>query len=224
MKLKFFSAIFVVTFNRTIDAFQLAPRSLSTKPRRSSGVLSGLADFLQGRGGEFVKMGGKEDAGAFGPPVVLLGGFPSSMATDEFADMVADAAPKAWQRGLKVHRVTSQGLDLSVGELLDLAATAGTSGRSSASSQNQFIVTSGEEEVWDVPVLYFSGVEIDDFRSVSKLIFSELFAETGQRAAMAKAVPPAVGKVAKQMFEEIRRDHTEAMAKLGELDSSRRTQ
>jgi len=221
MKFGIFNAILAASYLRAIDAFVASLHTFPTTQRRSSGVLWGLADFLQGRGGEFIKMGGKEDAGAFGPPVVLLGGFPLTMATDEFADMVSDAAPKAWKRGLAVHRITSEGLDLSVGELLDHAATTGTSSSgSSTNGQNQNSAMGGAEEVWDVPVLYFSGVDNDDIRCVSKLIISELYAETGQRAATAKAVPPAVGKVAREMFEEIRRDHTEAMAKLTELDSS----
>jgi len=170
-----------------------------------------------------VKMGGKQDVVSFGPPVVLLGGFPLSMETDEFADMVADAAPQAWQRGLVVHRVTANGLDLTVGELLNHTAAAAVKPRSDSSQRaNKNGLLGGDVAVWDVPVLFFSGIENDDIRSISKLIIAELFEETGQRAAMAKAVPPAIHKLAGQMFEEIRRDHTEAMAKLTELDSSRR--
>ena len=194
------------------DAFKLPTPSAKVQPRS---VAWGLADFLQGRGGDFVKMGGKQDVRSYGPPVLLLGGFPLIMETEEFENMVADAAPRASKLGLGVHRVTIESLGLSVEELLDAASVG-------SSSVHRPKLVGGTAEAWDVPVLYFSGMDNGDIRSVSKLILSELYEETGQRAAMAKAVPPALSKLARQMFEEIQTDHTEALAKLAELDGSRR--
>ena len=50
---------------------------------RSRVPMFGFGDFLKARSGQFVRMGGPKDAGAFGPPVVILAGFPHSMDTKE---------------------------------------------------------------------------------------------------------------------------------------------
>ena len=115
--------------------------------------------------------------------------------------MVADSAPRAWKSGLSVRRLEEGWLDRPIASVLAEAAAA------AATSSNDETPSSPRR----TPVIYFSGVSNEDIRGISRLVASELFAETGQRAAVAKAVPPAMGRSTRQIFDEVSGDHEEAL-------------
>ena len=189
----------VVLVARTSNAFGLGR---TAAPARTTCLTAGPFEFLRGQGGsEFVKVGGKDDQPAFGPPVILLGGFPVTIADEELSDMVSDTAAQAWKQGLSVVRVKGAMFDQTLAEAL--VDAVGTSGVRCAS---------GIEPGLETPVILFSGISNGDIKEISRLLLSELFAETGQRAAIAKAVPPAMGKEIRQLFDEIGGDHRDALA------------
>ncbi len=66
---------------------------------------------------------------------------------------------------------------------------------------------------WDTPVVLFSGLSNNDIRVLARVLVGSLFASRGRKAAVAKAVPPAMRKSMLQLFEEIARDHEEAISK-----------
>jgi len=181
---------------------------------RSINIRFGLGDLFHGRqsndeeGAKFVKIGGAEDENAFGPPVLLLGGFPKTIETAEVRDMVSDEAPLVWQRGLAVVRVTPAMLDQTLQDVLEETAAK--------KKTTQLDAAEKDAQEWGVPVIFFSGMGNGAVRRVSRLVLGELYAENGQRGAVARAVPPAMEKSCGQLFGEIVDDHRDILAKMSE--------
>jgi hypothetical protein len=65
-----------------------------------------------------------------------------------------------------------------------------------------------------IPVLYFSGFRNQEMMNVYNILGKEIYEETGgqSNAACAKAVPNAMQKPLRQVFDEICGDHSNAIA------------
>ena len=66
-----------------------------------------------------------------------------------------------------------------------------------------------------MPIVYFSGMPNGDVKAAAAAIIGRVFEETGQRAGLAKAVPPAMEKLLGDLLGEIEGDHQDALARLG---------
>lgn len=177
-----------------------APRFNTALPM---GLMDSLSGFLNQRQGDFIKL---EQSEVFGPgPLLLLYGAPSGIDDQEIADMLEDGAPKAWQKGVRVHRLspTSLQLDEPMEVVLEeLAATAKSP-----------LSTPTKSETLAVPVLFFSGFANEEMMAVYDILGKEIYRESAGLAspACAKAVPNAMAKPLRQVLEEISGDHTDAM-------------
>jgi hypothetical protein len=200
---------------RNVAAWTTAPRlqaktlrSLRNTPSaRSMGLLDSISDFLQNRDGDFAKL---DSAGeVFGPgPAVLLYGVPPGVTDDEIQDMVQDAAPVAHSKGCRLCRVTDDMLDQSLQDALEHAAA----GKMQASTNTMTIAPL--TTAMAIPVLFFSGFQNDEMRSLYNMLGKEIYEETGGHAsaACAKAVPNAMQKNCLQVLQEISGDHEEAIS------------
>lgn len=161
--------------------------------------ISVFSDFLKKRGGQFFKMGGPDDrkSNLVGPPTILLGGFPLNL--DLVQSQLESCSPHLpWNKGVIRHLPPSlyeETLSAALDKIRSLPA----------SPTNQ--------ENWVTPVVFFSGIENDDLKALARVLVGTLFAETGIKAAVAKAVPPALSKQCRTLFGEIASDHEEAMAR-----------
>jgi hypothetical protein len=183
-------------------------RSIRNTPSaRSMGLLDSISDFLEDRQGDFIKL----DSGGevFGPgPAILLYGVPPGVTDDEIQDMVEDAAPVAHSKGCRLCRVTDDMLDQSLQEVLEQVA----SGKVQRSPNP--VTIAPPTTAMAIPVLFFSGFQNDEMRSLYNILGKEIYEETAGQAsaACAKAVPNAMQKNCLQVLQEISGDHEEAMA------------
>jgi hypothetical protein len=182
-------------------------RSIHNTPSaRSMGLLDSISDFIQDRQGDFAKLdsGGK----AFGPgPAILLYGVPTGVTDDEIQDMLEDAAPVAHSKGCRLCRVTDDMLDQSLQDTLEKAAA----GQMQAS--HNYVTIALPTTAMAIPVLFFSGFQNDEMRSLYDILGKEIYEETAGQAsaACAMAVPNAMQKNCLQVLQEISGDHEEAM-------------
>jgi hypothetical protein len=170
------------------------------------GLLDSISDFVQNRQGDFTKLdsGGR----AFGPgPAILLYGIPSGVTDDEIQDMLQDAAPAAHRKGCRLCRVTDDMLDQSLQDTLENVATG-----KMYTSPNHATITLPTTAM-AIPVLFFSGFQNDEMRSLYDILGKEIYEETAGQAsaACAMAVPNAMQKNCLQVLQEISGDHEEAM-------------
>jgi hypothetical protein len=178
----------------------------NTPSARSMGLLDSISDFVQNRQGDFTKLdsGGK----VFGPgPAILLYGIPSGVTDDEIQDMLQDAAPAAHRKGCRLCRVTDDMLDQSLQDTLENVATG-----KMYTSPNHATITLPTTAM-AIPVLFFSGFQNDEMRSLYDILGKEIYEETAGQAsaACAMAVPNAMQKNCLQVLQEISGDHEEAM-------------
>mmetsp|Transcript_22703 Transcript_22703/g.46525 ORF Transcript_22703/g.46525 Transcript_22703/m.46525 type:complete len:203 (+) Transcript_22703:135-743(+) len=158
--------------------------------------------FFKAKTGKFFKMGDKEDANAFGgPPVIILGGF--SMTMSNVKKIVEKSAPKAWERGIIVRRAEAKSDEMKISDFLN----------ESAAGDWDDVDSAVIGDIWVTPVVFFSGINNEDLRLIARGLVGTLFQETGSQAAVAKAVPPAMEKTVGDLFREVSRDHSEAVAK-----------
>jgi len=170
-------------------------------------VGSQFMDFLKSRGGQFLKIDSSRDSKPFGIVSIFLKGV--NIPLSEIKDVIQESAPLAWERGIPVFRIRP---DCPVDYLLEDALNAISKGSGPSSSPiflcDDYIVDNSVE----VPIILFSGLENDVVRAVSRSLVQRIYATTGQRAAVAKVVPPAMKKSLRQLFDEISGDHIEAIA------------
>jgi hypothetical protein len=171
------------------------------------GLLDSIPDFLQDRQSDFSKL----DSGGevFGPgPAVLLYGVPQGVTDDEIQDMVQDAAPVAHSKGCRLCRVTDDMLDISLQDALEHAAA----GKMQTSTNP--VTIDPLSTAMAIPVLFFSGFQNDEMRSLYNILGKEIYEETGGQAsaACAMAVPNAMQKNCLQVLQEISGDHEEALS------------
>ena len=189
----------------------------------------GLLDrFLGKREGDFVKLESSLDT--FGPgPAILLYGCPAGVTDDELRDMIEDGAPDATTkaaggvicRRLGVDATSTSLLDMTVKEALEQVVKEGNESEGGISESG--IVGGVEnpcEQQAPCPVIYFSGISNAEMMATYRIISSEIYEETGgaANAACAKAVPPAMDKLLRQVIEEITGDHLDAISPDDGLD------
>jgi hypothetical protein len=145
------------------------------------GLLDSISDFVQNRQGDFTKLdsGGK----VFGPgPAILLYGIPSGVTDDEIQDMLQDAAPAAHRKGCRLCRVTDDMLDQSLQDTLENVATG-----KMYTSPNHATITLPTTAM-AIPVLFFSGFQNDEMRSLYDILGKEIYEETAGQASAACAM------------------------------------
>lgn len=190
--------ILAATTIRSATAF--VPLGRPRPPVRLYGLLDNVRDFLSQRDGDFVKL--QDSDKPFGPgPFLVAYRVPTGIKDDELQDMVYDTLPRlSWVR---LDEVPPN--DLTLQESLDLLASG--KGLPSATSD-----TNEQEVAPDVttPVLFFSGLSNPDMMRVYNLMANEIYLESQQQAACAKAVPNAMDKSLRQVLDEIASDHRDA--------------
>lgn len=215
MFLQIYVLIISLLQGRNAAAWTTAPRlQAKTLPSirnassaRMMGLLDSISDFLQDRQGDFAKL----DSGGevFGPgPAILLYGVPSGVTNDEIQDMLQDAAPVAYSKGCRLCRVTDDMLDQSLQDALEKVAA----GKMQVSPN--YVTIALSTTAMAIPVLFFSGFQNDEMRSLYNVLGKEIYEETAGQAsaACAKAVPNAMQKNCLQVLQEISGDHEEAMS------------
>ena len=172
---------------------------LPSRARPASARYGILDAFFQR---DFIKL---EDAAALcGPgPMLVAYQMPRGIVDEEIYDMVDDVTGKS----CVLARVENENdlLDRPLREALDvLFQNKGTADAPSPALLEQ------ESEV---PVLLFSGFANPDMMAVYNLLGREIYEETGGRAnaACAKVVPKALDKPLRQVLDEIRGDHRDAL-------------
>eukprot|EP00550_Attheya_septentrionalis_P000703 CAMPEP_0198289318 /NCGR_PEP_ID=MMETSP1449-20131203/7544_1 /TAXON_ID=420275 /ORGANISM="Attheya septentrionalis, Strain CCMP2084" /LENGTH=264 /DNA_ID=CAMNT_0043987627 /DNA_START=116 /DNA_END=910 /DNA_ORIENTATION=+ len=191
---------------------------------RKMGLLDNMLDkFLGNRENDFEKID-KADP-AFGPgPILLMYFVPSGITTEEVYDILADGAPLACRQslGVQVARInssTSQLLDQSVSDALNqIVLNQEESDGAPKTIELTQITPIGAtttstcgEESGRCPVLYFSGFGNEEMMATYNILGAEIYQETGDTVACAKAVPNAMNKSLQQVLEEISGDHADAM-------------
>ena len=187
--------------------------------RQSSQLQMGLLDrFLGKRDGDFVQLESSLDT--FGPgPAILLHGCPAGVTDDELKDMIEDGAPEATKAGVggvicrRIDAASTSLLDGTVQDALDTVVKEGRTGSSES------VAGGGATSQPPCPVIYFSGISNAEMMATYRIISSEIYEETGgaANAACAKAVPPAMDKLLRQVIEEITGDHLDAISPDEEL-------
>lgn len=173
-------------------------------------------NFLRSRGGQFFKMGSEQDLDAFGPPAILLHGIP--LPLDVCQGIVSEALDIELQDiqdgGLAVAHLSAAAYGQSLETVLEAASISTSTAPPSATGyfQDAAPIAAG---VSAVPIVYFSGMPNGDVKAAAAAIIGRVFEETGQRAGLAKAVPPAMEKLLGDLLGEIEGDHQDALARLG---------
>lgn len=170
-----------------------------------------VPDFLKGRQNDFVRL--EESGSVVGPgPMVLLYDVPSAIDDEEFRDMVSDGA--AIQDCI-LHRINIGEPELTLGSdfsaLLDMPMKQALEQLASSQSA-QFAVAQGGAP--SNGILFFSGFSNTAMMDVYKIMSQEIYQETGgtNAVACAKAVPNAMQKPLRQVFDEINGDHQDALS------------
>jgi hypothetical protein len=234
----------------TVDAFSPPPtlmrrriimassssNMMILKTRRSSvlfkmGLLDDMmAGFLNKREGDFVRLDDDNAGDIFGPgPLVVLYNVPAGVTKEEIQDMMADGAPQAFAKGIKLYRINSsstgteredddptvldQPMQQALENMMMMAETFSSSNSlDDASFQGPTLLTTSMAD--PVVVILFSGFTNAEMLAAYNILASEIYQETQQSIlpACAKAVPNAMQKPLRQVLEEIGGDHQEAMS------------
>ena len=146
-------------------------------------LLNPIAKFIQGRQGQFVKMGSSQDESvSFGPPGLIMIGFPDELSIEIVRDVVATAAPKAWADGMAVANLRQSDLGSTLRTLLtDLDSLAAEEDGSSPRAR------AGPGDLESVSILFFSGMSDDDLRSIARAVATVAWQEHSVRPAVSKA-------------------------------------
>lgn len=215
IKVSVLQILAVVAFQmaRTCRALIVTPACHRMPPSStclSMGILDSISSFLQDREGDFVKL---EDSGtAVGPgPLLLLFNLPPTILieSEEVKDMVEDGAPKAFQQGVIISRISSNNAEILDKPLLEaLQQIVDDAGVVGVGSDSDSFAATGKSSV-----LYFSGFSNEEMMSTFNIIGKEICEETGGSIypACAKAVEKAMEKPLRQVLDEISGDHEEAM-------------
>lgn len=199
------SAFFAPTLHRRV----VTPRVMTPL---SMGILDSISSFIKDREGDFVKL---EDSGsAIGPgPLLLLFNLPQSIQIedDEFSDMVEDGAPRAFSSGAIIARINwndASVLDMPLSDALEQIV------RDKGVAKCDDTEVASDDTKDGCPVLLFSGFSNEEMMATYNIVGKEIYEESGGSVnpACAKAVPNAMGKPLRQVFEEIGGDHEEAMS------------
>ena len=182
------------------------------------GIIKRVSSFFNIRSEDFVPIETMDDK--YGPPVILLFGFPEGIDDYEIQDMVSDGAPLACasEYGVKVKRINDYGansiwLDFSMRDVLQRVMDE----RSDEKTVFNVDVSTAESirhSDWQpsCPVVYCSGLSNSEMMATYRIIAREIYEETGgAQAACAKAVLPAMDKSVRQVITEIAGDHIDAM-------------
>ena len=173
------------------------------------GLLDSLSNFLDDRGGDFIKL---EDSETFGPgPALLLFNIPSNILDDELIDMLSDGAPRASRKGISMARLRS-GDDILSKSLKDALQAIVEQPKSISTD----VLSTDGGLLSNCPVLLFSGFSNGEMMESYKIIAGEIYQETAgnSNAACAKAVPNSMEKQLRQVLEEISGDHQDAMKEI----------
>lgn len=186
------------------DGFAVYSRtrgSAAGPPFLRMGILDSLSNFLSSRDGDFIKL---EETETFGPgPLLILYKIPPGIEDDEIKDMLSDGAPNASQKGVKLARIASDKNEI-LKCTLEEALTSFVE-KDPNKDDKETLSRSG------CPVLFFSGFDNKEMMATYDILGSEIYAESGEASACAKAVPNAMMKSFGQVLEEISGDHKDAM-------------
>jgi hypothetical protein len=172
------------------------------------GLLESMSNFLENRGGDFIKLDGGERE--FGPgPLLLLYNVPFGIDDAEIQDILSDGAPIAYRKGCRDYRLVGDDnilLDLPLGECLEKIA-------GSEAPVPESFVTTAATVTSGFPVLIFSGFRNNEMMDTYNILGSEINQEAAGQVipACAKAVPNAMSKPLRQVLEEIGGDHQNAV-------------
>jgi hypothetical protein len=200
-----------------------------------------IPEFLQKREGDFVRLE-KESTKAYGPgPMIVLYNVPSTIADDEFRDMIADCTTPDSAKRCVLHRIDHYctGPTDSREESASSSTTSSLHSSTTAADKRVSLLALSVEEALQkilkdpsLPptmaeknaeesttalskngVLFFSGFSNHDMLAVYKIMADEIYQESGGRnnVACAKAVPNAMQKPLGQVLDEICGDHQQAV-------------
>jgi hypothetical protein len=205
----------------------------------STALQMGILDFFKTRQNDFIKL--QESQDIFGPgPLLLAYNVPTNIKDEELEAMMEDGAPvatetagKKYNSGIKIHRMYPRDLeqmekaDATVLQVLEHAMepTAVSSPPPHPATMDDDATPEFLEKNMDdrddpntnintsIPILYFSGISNQEMMQCYNIIAREVYEETNGMAnpACAKVVEPAMGKIFKQLVEEISGDHAGAM-------------
>jgi hypothetical protein len=163
---------------------------------------------------------------------------PTNIKDEELEAMMEDGAPvatetarKKYNSGIKIHRMHPRDLeqmekaDATVLQVLEHAMepVAVSSPPPHPATMDDDATPDFLGEIMDdrddpntntsIPILYFSGISNQEMMQCYNIIAREVYEETNGMAnpACAKVVEPAMGKIFKQLVEEISGDHAGAM-------------
>jgi hypothetical protein len=185
----------------------------------SSLQMSSFWNRLTGTGdqqGDFVKLN-PQDGQEYGPgPLVVLYNIPDGVTNDEIADMMADGAPQANQKGIILYRIRVDEESSSDDDdaVLDMPMKDALQGIATKSLQDHYQpAPPGTLPAIGMPPIVmalFSGFRNDEMLQSFQILSSECYQEAQISPACAKAVPKAMEKPLRQVIEEIGGDHREA--------------
>jgi hypothetical protein len=191
----------------------------STMSSSSSSLQMGsFWDRLTGTGdqeGAFVKLN-PQDGQEFGPgPLIVLYNIPDGVTNDEIADMMADGAPQAYEKGITLYRIrVDDDSDNDNDAVLDMSMQDALQGIAKKSLQDRYQpAPPGALPAIGMPPIVmslFSGFRNDEMLQAFQILSSECYQEAQISPACAKAVPKAMEKTLRQVIEEIGGDHREA--------------
>jgi len=200
----------------------------------------GILDFFKTRQNDFIKLQESQDIFGPGP-LLLAYNVPTNIKDEELEAMMEDGAPvatetagKKYNSGIKIHRMYPRDLeqiekaDATVLQVLEHAmepAAVSSPPQSPATTMDDDATPEFLGEIMDnrddpntntniiIPILYFSGISNQEMMQCYNIIAREVYEETNGMAnpACAKVVEPAMGKIFKQLVEEISGDHAGAM-------------
>ena len=185
------------------------PRKPPSTIALQMGLFDSLSNFLDDRGGDFIKL---EDSETFGPgPALLLFNIPSNILDDELIDMLSDGAPRASRKGISMARLRS-GDDILSKSLKDALQAIVEQPKSISTD----VLSTDGGLLSNCPVLLFSGFFNGEMMESYKIIAGEIYQETAgnSNAACAKVVPNSMEKQLRQVLEEISGDHQDAMKEI----------
>ena len=218
-----------------------APHATYNTRAKSTGtaIQMGLFDFFKTRENDFIKL--QESQDVFGPgPLVLLYNVPNNIQDEELQAMMEDGAPsatktasKSYNSGIKLYRIYPRDLEQQMeqdGADSHLHSRSHSHAEDTvlqvleqAMEQTQAVIpVSASAPISDashnyshnhIPILYFSGISNQEMMQCYNIIAREIYEETDGMAnpACAKVVQPAMGKMFKQLVEEISGDHADAI-------------
>jgi hypothetical protein len=222
---------FVVRSTRTGAAVTALRNNNNNQNNNNSWFQDLIPEFLQKREGDFVRL--DESAKVYGPgPMVVLYNVPSTIADDEFRDMIADGTTPDCAKRCVLHRIDHCYTGPRTGSREESSSSAAADKRVSLlalsveealqkiqkdpSMPPTLAEKNAEESTTALSqngVLFFSGFSNTDMLAVYKIMADEIYQETGgqNNVACAKAVPNAMQKPLGQVLDEICGDHQQAV-------------